>query len=45
MMASLHTSGSFQREHFHPTRERVSPVYDELDPAAEYARLKKQEGK
>jgi chromatin segregation and condensation protein Rec8/ScpA/Scc1 (kleisin family) len=42
MMANLHTSKSWSRFDFHPTREKAVKHYDLDDPAAEYAELKKQ---
>jgi hypothetical protein len=45
MMANLHTTGSYSRENFHPTRESKKPVLYQSDPAAEYERLIKESKK
>jgi chromatin segregation and condensation protein Rec8/ScpA/Scc1 (kleisin family) len=42
MMANLHTTKSWSRFDFHPTREKPTERYDLDDPAAEYERLKKE---
>lgn len=39
--ATIHTSGRYSRDDFHPLRERKIPEYMLDDPAAEYERLKK----
>lgn len=44
-MYSLHTTGQYRREDFHPTRERViSPLMLD-DPAAAYEQLMAEEAK
>jgi len=45
-MGNLHTTRTFSRFDFHPMRERpnADPMHLD-DPAAEYARLKKEESK
>lgn len=40
MMATLHASGSYSREDFHPFRERIVHEFMLDNPAAEYERLK-----
>ena len=40
MYATIHTSNQYQRDHFHPYREKPpTPQQDVDDPGAEYERL------
>lgn len=41
LIATIHTSGNYQRDQFHPFRESTVPLYDLDDPGAEYERLMK----
>ncbi|WP_145176229.1 hypothetical protein [Rubripirellula lacrimiformis] len=43
LMATIHTTGSYQRDHFHPLRERPEPIHQLDDPGAEYDRLMKEQ--